>query len=33
MTSSQFLAHLRRQVMGKPQTAQGLLGNCALLPR
>ncbi|EIJ45133.1 hypothetical protein GWL_45730 [Herbaspirillum sp. GW103] len=32
-TSSQFFAQARRQVMGRPHTAQGLLGKCALLPR
>ena len=32
-TSAQFLAQRRRQVMAKPQVAQGLLGNAALLPR
>jgi len=33
LTSAQFLAQLRRQLMARPQTAQGLLGKAALLPR
>jgi len=32
-TSAQFFAQLRRQLMGRPQTSQGLLGKAALLPR
>ena len=32
-TSSQFLAQALRHTMGRPHTVQGLLGNCALLPR
>jgi len=32
-TSSQLRAQRRRQVMGRPQAAQGLLGRAALLPR
>jgi hypothetical protein len=32
-TSAQFFAQLRRQLMGKPQATQGLLGKAALLPR
>jgi hypothetical protein len=32
-TSAQFLAQLRRQLMSKPHTTQGLLGKAALLPR
>jgi hypothetical protein len=32
-TSAQFLAQRRRQLMGKPQPSQGLLGKAALLPR
>ena len=31
-TSVQFLAHALRQVIGLPQTAQGLLGRVDLLP-
>jgi hypothetical protein len=33
LTSAQFLAQLRRQLMGRPQATQGLLGSAALLPR
>ncbi len=33
MTSARFLAQLRRQIMGRPQAKQGLLGRAALLPR
>jgi len=32
-TSAQFFAQLRRQLMGRPQLAQGLIGKAALLPR
>ncbi len=32
LTCSQFLAQALRQLMGRPQTAQGLLGRWALLP-
>jgi hypothetical protein len=32
-TSAQLRAQRRRQVMGNPQAAQGLLGKAALLPR
>jgi hypothetical protein len=32
-TSSQFRAQRRRQVIGRPQATQGLLGRAALLPR
>ena len=32
-TSAQFFAQLRRQLMGRPQATQGLLGRAALLPR
>ena len=32
-TSAQFLAQFRRQLMARPQTAQGLVGSAALLPR
>jgi hypothetical protein len=32
-TSSQVRAQRRRQVIGRPQAAQGLLGRAALLPR
>ena len=32
-TSSQLRAQRRRQVIGRPQAAQGLLGRAALLPR
>jgi hypothetical protein len=32
-TSAQFLAQRRRQLMGRPQPSQGLLGKAALLPR
>jgi hypothetical protein len=32
-TSAQFLAQLLRQLMGRPQATQGLLGSAALLPR
>jgi hypothetical protein len=32
-TSAQFFAQLRRQLMGRPQARQGLLGSPALLPR
>jgi hypothetical protein len=32
-TSAQFFAQRRRQLIARPQTAQGLLGNAALLPR
>jgi hypothetical protein len=32
-TSAQFLAQRRRQLMGRPQASQGLLGKAALLPR
>jgi hypothetical protein len=31
-TSSQFFAQALRQLMGRPQTTQGLLGRWALLP-
>lgn len=31
-TSSQFFAHFFRQVIGRPQTAQGLEGSDCLLP-
>lgn len=31
-TSSQFLAQALRQLMGRPQRAQGLVGSAALLP-
>ena len=33
LTSAQFLAQARRQVMVRPQTVQGLLGSVDLLPR
>jgi hypothetical protein len=32
-TSAQLLAQRRRQLIGRPQATQGLLGNAALLPR
>jgi len=32
-TSAQFFAQARRQVMGRPQATQGLLGRACLLPR
>ena len=32
LTSSQFFAQALRQLMGRPQTTQGLLGRWALLP-
>jgi hypothetical protein len=32
-TSSQVRAQRRRQLIGRPQAAQGLLGSAALLPR
>jgi len=32
LTSSQFLAQDFRQVISRPQTVQGLLGRCCLLP-
>jgi hypothetical protein len=32
-TSSQLRAQRRRQVIGRPQATQGLLGRAALLPR
>jgi len=32
-TPSQLAAHLRRQLIGRPQARQGLLGKAALLPR
>lgn len=32
LTASQFFAQALRQLMGRPQTAQGLLGRWALLP-
>jgi hypothetical protein len=31
--SSQVRAHRRRQLIGRPQATQGLLGRAALLPR
>jgi hypothetical protein len=33
LTSAQFFAQRLRQVIGRPQTEQGLLGSVALLPR
>jgi hypothetical protein len=33
LTSAQFFAQCRRQVMARPQATQGLLGSAALLPR
>jgi hypothetical protein len=33
LTSAQFFAQHRRQVIASPQTAHGLLGRWALLPR
>jgi hypothetical protein len=33
LTSAQFFAQRLRQVIASPQTAQGLLGSVALLPR
>jgi hypothetical protein len=33
VTSAQFLAQRRRQLIARPQAAQGLLGRAALLPR
>jgi len=32
-TSAQFFAQRRRQLIGRPQAAHGLLGSAALLPR
>lgn len=32
-TSAQFLAQCLRQLIGRPQATQGLLGSAALLPR
>jgi hypothetical protein len=32
-TSAQLLAQRLRQLIGRPQATQGLLGNAALLPR
>jgi hypothetical protein len=32
LTSAQFLAHDLRHTIGRPQTAQGLLGRACLLP-
>jgi hypothetical protein len=31
-TCSQFFAHARRQLIGRPQASHGLVGRCALLP-
>jgi hypothetical protein len=31
-TSAQFFAHARRQLISRPQVAQGLLGRASLLP-
>jgi len=33
LTSAQFFAQRRRQLIASPQTAHGLLGNVDLLPR
>jgi len=32
-TAAQFFAQRRRQLIGRPQTTQGLLGSVDLLPR
>ena len=33
LTSAQVFSHRLRQVMGRPQATQGLLGSATLLPR